>query len=143
MRTSKRSRLISGLAAVCVGAWVGIGCLAAPAAAAIHDIYTFQGGTDGAVPTSGLIADGEGRLYGSTSEGGEYGYGTVFRLTPPAEGQTQWTEEILHSFSLSDGLPPSGALVMDSSGNLYGTAPYAGPSGSDGYGTVFKPGFPG
>ena len=107
-------------------------------AASFKDIYVFQGGTDGQLPQYGLIADQQGRLYGSTSEGGEYGYGTVFQLTPPGAGQTHWTEVILHSFSISDGVPPTGTLAMDSSGNLYGTAQSGGPSGQTGHGTVFK-----
>jgi uncharacterized repeat protein (TIGR03803 family) len=124
-----------------VSAAVGVLCslAAAPAVvASIHDIYVFQGGTDGQFPSSGLIADAQGRLYGATSQGGASNYGTVYRLTPPAAGQTQWTEEILHSFSLSDGALPSGTLVMDAGGNLYGTTSQAGPTGIDGAGTVFK-----
>jgi uncharacterized repeat protein (TIGR03803 family) len=98
---------------------------------------------DGAFPTSGVIFDGIGNLYGVTNEGGAYasggcenlGCGTVFELTPGSNGT--WTESVLHSFSDNgvDGWEPYGGLVMDAAGNLYGTTSYGGAYG---YGTVFK-----
>jgi uncharacterized repeat protein (TIGR03803 family) len=98
-------------------------------------IYSFKGATDGAGPYGGLIADQDGNLYGTTSEGGGaylYGYGTVFELSPSAGG---WTETVIHSFHESDGCYPQKGLVMDAQGNLYGTA-YCG--GSHGSGVVFE-----
>lgn len=100
-------------------------------------IYSFKGGgTDGAAPYGSLIADNDGNLYGTTSEGGgggpEYGYGTVFELSPSADG---WAETVLHSFHFNDGSDPQKGLVMDAKGNLYGTA-YSG--GSHYSGVVFE-----
>jgi uncharacterized repeat protein (TIGR03803 family) len=61
-------------------------------------LYSFQGGSDGNDPEAGLIFDKEGALYGTTSGRGSGGNGTVFKLTPPAKGQTQWKETVLYSF---------------------------------------------
>jgi len=85
---------------------------------------------DGAVPLGSLIRDTSGNLYGTTSEGGTYGYGTAFELTPSG------TETVLHSFGSDsgDGVYPND-LVMDKEGNLYGTT---SEGGYYGYGTVFK-----
>ena len=114
-------------------------------AGSYHDIYEFQGGTDGVSPNGGLVMDAQGRLYGVTSQGGTYGYGTVFRLTPPASGQGTWSNETLHSFTYQiGGYFPSGSLVLGPDGSIYGTT-NAGSS-LRGQGTVFKltnaPGWP-
>jgi uncharacterized repeat protein (TIGR03803 family) len=98
--------------------------------------------TDGANPLVGLIFDAEGNLYGTTANGGSgdcmYGCGTVFELTPVAGGK--WTEKVLHSFSKDgrDGEGPSGRLIFDASGNLYGTTYNGGSSGCSECGTVFQ-----
>lgn len=85
-------------------------------------IYSFTGGADGAEPFSGLIADSNGVLYGTTALGGTTQLGTVFSLTPTSTG---WSESVLHSFSggAKDGNGPESALVIDSAGNLYGSTP--------------------
>jgi uncharacterized repeat protein (TIGR03803 family) len=77
-------------------------------------------GKDGYYAIASLMFDG-GNLYGTTLQGGIYGVGTVFELTPKASGG--WTEKVLHSFSNngSDGTRPYGGLISDASGNLYGT----------------------
>jgi uncharacterized repeat protein (TIGR03803 family) len=93
-------------------------------------------GKDGTKPVAGLVFDSRGRLYGTTAEGGAYGYyGTVFELTPTAGGS--WTEKVLHSFNDNgkDGYNPYAGLIFDASGNLYGTTGYGGAYG---YGTVFE-----
>ena len=94
---------------------------------------------DGYEPNAGLIADGAGNRYGTTSSGGIHSYGTVFELSPKEGGG--YTERVLHSFGLgTDGRSPIAGLVLDGAGNLYGTTEYGGihscPGG--GCGTVFE-----
>jgi uncharacterized repeat protein (TIGR03803 family) len=94
--------------------------------------------TTGGSPANGVIFDAKGNLYGTNKTGGSYGYGTVFKLTPPAAGKTAWTEStIFSSFALSgaSGESPSGGLMFDAKGNLYGVT---NGSGRGGGGTVFK-----
>ncbi len=81
---------------------------------------------------SWLILDGSGTLYGTTYQGGTTDVGTVFRVKPDGTGF-----QVLHSFTggASDGMYPFSSLVVDGSGNLYGTTVNGGPS--DG-GTVFR-----
>jgi|SRR5579872_72103 len=88
-------------------------------------LYTFQGGADGAESTSGLIFDSLGNLYGTTQQGGGFGFGAVFELSPIAGGG--WTEQVLYGFQGgSDGSEPPASLVFDKAGNLYGSALMAG-----------------
>jgi uncharacterized repeat protein (TIGR03803 family) len=88
-------------------------------------LYTFAGGSDGANPIVGLIADTSGNLYGTTTSGGSTGNGTVFKLTPPTTSGGPWSETVIWSFTASDGAQPFAGLIADVSGNLYGTT-YAG-----------------
>ena len=74
--------------------------------------------------------DSSGNFYGTTGEGGASGDGTVFEL---AKGSTPITT--LASFNGSNGSNPQAGLIMDSSGNLYGTAQNGG---ANGYGTIFE-----
>ena len=77
-----------------------------------------------------------GDLYGTTSAGGPYGYGTVFQLKRSAP---TWTENTLHDFAMgTDGGVPYSGLVWDASGNLYGASTDGGGSSESGGGTVFK-----
>jgi uncharacterized repeat protein (TIGR03803 family) len=93
-------------------------------------LHSFAGGADGANPSSGMINDPQGNLYGTTYAGGVYSYGTVFKLTPTG------VETVLYSFAGNpDGSNPSGGLVRDAQGNLYGTTSFGGAYY---YGTVFK-----
>jgi uncharacterized repeat protein (TIGR03803 family) len=85
--------------------------------------------TNGIGP-QGLIMDGSGNLYGTTDGGGSSGYGTVFEL---AHGSGTITT--LASFNGTDGNTPQASMVMDSSGNLYGTTENGGASN---IGTVFE-----
>jgi uncharacterized repeat protein (TIGR03803 family) len=102
---------------------------------------------DGFWPDTGLIADASGNLYGTTQAGGFYscgiqgasGCGTVFRLSPSADGK--WKETILHSFNCNNGQSPTGNVVFDAQGNLYGTTFFGGEVGCNypyGCGTVFE-----
>jgi uncharacterized repeat protein (TIGR03803 family) len=104
-------------------------------------LHSFTGGSDGANPYASLIADKQGALYGTTHVGGSSGSGTVFKLTPPVNGQTAWKETVLYSFGGSDGAFPWAGLVADKQGALYGTTTAAGNAACDGgygCGTVFK-----
>jgi uncharacterized repeat protein (TIGR03803 family) len=93
-------------------------------------IWTFSGATDGALP-NGLIMDASGALYGTTEAGGATGNGTVFKLTPPAQGQSQWTEQTLWSFQGgSDGSFAVAPLTLGRRGEIYGTTLGGGTAGT-------------
>jgi uncharacterized repeat protein (TIGR03803 family) len=99
-------------------------------------LYSFKGPpNDGAQPFPGLIVE-NGALYGTTDVGGTSNFGTVFKLTPPANNGGQWTETVLHSFagSPNDGADPQAGLVVYQ-GSLYGTTNGGGTSS---LGTVFE-----
>jgi uncharacterized repeat protein (TIGR03803 family) len=99
-------------------------------------LYSFGTGTDGAIPFAGVTLDAVGNLYGTTSAGGTYTYGTVFELS---KSGSSWKETILHEFALgSDGGVPYAGLVADSRGNFYGAATEGGEGGQSGGGTVFE-----
>jgi uncharacterized repeat protein (TIGR03803 family) len=99
-------------------------------------LYSFGSGTDGAIPVAGVTLDAKGSLYGTTSAGGTYGYGTVFQLKL---SKTGWQENILYNFQMqSDGGVPYAGVVFDGSGNLYGAATDGGGGGQNGGGTVFE-----
>jgi uncharacterized repeat protein (TIGR03803 family) len=94
-------------------------------------------------PNNGKRTEGgAGNLYGTTSVGGFYGYGTVFELTPSSDGT--WAETTLYAFTGgSDGGTPMAGLVFDGDGNFYGTTESGGGGPCDtlvpsGCGTVFK-----
>jgi uncharacterized repeat protein (TIGR03803 family) len=95
-------------------------------------LYNFGAyNTDGAQPAAGLVMDAGGNFYGTTFFGGVYTHGTLFRLTPDG------AETILHNFAFdgTDGFYPAGSLLLDSSGNLYGTTTDGGAYDA---GTVFE-----
>jgi len=80
-------------------------------------LYNFTGGADGAGPYGGVTFDSSGNLYGTTVGGGTGRVGVVYKLS--ASGQ----ETVLHTFFLhGEGSSPQGSVVLDSAGNLYGTA---------------------
>ena len=89
-------------------------------------LYAFTGHTDGGGVWDSVVFDTKGDLYGTTSGGGDFGYGTVFELTPTSHGP--WAEAVLHSFMLNDldGSEPDTDVILDSAGNLYGTTPNGG-----------------
>jgi uncharacterized repeat protein (TIGR03803 family) len=98
-------------------------------------IHEFGRGKDGSSPSAGLVFDTSGNLYGATDLGGNYGYGTVFELSPARDGG--WTEKVLHHFNYNgwDGMYPYGGVMVDTSGNVYGTTAGGGFYGS---GTIFE-----
>jgi uncharacterized repeat protein (TIGR03803 family) len=121
-------------------------------------LYTFQGGTDGAVPLAGLTIGKNGELYGTTYAGGtgsactahniagpyffvqSPGCGTVFELEPPSSAGGAWTETVLYNFTGgSDGGFPNAVVYQD--GVLDGTVTFGGNQkncGGVGCGDVFQ-----
>lgn len=90
-------------------------------------LHRFGCGADGAFPTSGVILDAEGRLYGTSDGDSSCLYGTVYQLINTG---ALWTENTLHQFQdQDDGAQPVGGLVMDTAGNLYGANAYGGVNG--------------
>jgi uncharacterized repeat protein (TIGR03803 family) len=97
-------------------------------------LHTFvNNGKDGYSSQAGLVFDTASNLYGTTSVGGPNGYGTLFELAPTGSGS--WTESVLYSWgnTSSDDAPLAG-LILDATGNLYGTT----PGDSSGNGAVFE-----
>jgi uncharacterized repeat protein (TIGR03803 family) len=105
-------------------------------------LYAFMGASDGWGPSSGLIRDAEGNLYGTTSNGGDlacnsgHGCGVVFKVDLAGK------ETVLHTFTgPPDGALPLAGVVLDADGDLYGTT-YIGGDGSacggEGCGVVFE-----
>jgi uncharacterized repeat protein (TIGR03803 family) len=128
MRTCSSSAAARTFAIVAVTVILAISAWAQPTE---KIIYSFTGSADGGSPQAGLVGDGKGNLYGTTSGGGTGAYchcGTVFELIPGSNGT--WTETVLYSFSASssDGSSPFGGLVFDSKGDLYGTTLFGGAS---------------
>jgi uncharacterized repeat protein (TIGR03803 family) len=87
--------------------------------------------TDGAFPAAGLLQATDGNFYGTTVSGGDYSYGTVFKITKAGKLTT------LHSFEYFDGEAPFSGLVQGPHGNLYGTTSEGGV-GENNSGTVFE-----
>lgn len=144
-------------------------------------LYSFQGGSDGMNPYSGVVMDAAGNLYGNTFQGGLYSGGTVYQLTQSSgnwslttltsgnwyaigrlaidsagnlyEATTEggignnstvfeltpsngnWIYTLLHDFAEDDGIGARGGVVLDSSGNIYGTVYQQGLYG---YGDVWE-----
>ena len=95
---------------------------------ALNTLYSF-GGADGANPNSGLIQGANGNLYGTTTQGGSFGDGTIYSMTADGALTT------LHSFSGSDGANPYGTLTEATDGSFYGTTQSGGTNDA---GTVFR-----
>lgn len=96
-------------------------------------------GPDGADPESSLTPDGAGGFYGTTYQGGLL-YGTVFRLSRNSSGG--WNETVIYKFTggAARSIPWFSNVILDKSGNLYGTLAWGGNEGDggDGYGVVFQ-----
>jgi uncharacterized repeat protein (TIGR03803 family) len=95
-------------------------------------LYSFcsqSGCTDGDAPYAGLLQATNGDFYGTTSEGGANGYGTVFKIAPSG------TMTTLHSFDSTDGANPYAGLIQATNGDFYGTT---NDGGTQNRGTVFK-----
>ncbi len=112
-------------------------------------LYNFEG-AEGAYPQTGLVRDRQGNLFGTavqTKACFPKGCGVVFELSPPASGQSNWTERTLYTFTReTDGRVPDGRLVLDNFGALYGVTnsggiqsrPNCGTYDQCGYGLVYK-----
>lgn len=109
-------------------------CRAIPCPWNISTLYEFRGSGDGNNPYFGEVAfDPAGNVYGTSMNDGQYGGGTVWKLS---HANGTWTETILHNFGNGqDGSTPMHGVIIDSAGNLYGTT-YQG--GTVGNGTVFE-----
>jgi uncharacterized repeat protein (TIGR03803 family) len=90
-------------------------------------IFNF-GGQNGATPVSVPVQGLDGKLYGVTGQGGQYGQGTIYSVT------TAGVQTVLHDFNVSDGSWPAG-LMLATDGNFYGSTYYGGTYG---YGVLFK-----
>jgi uncharacterized repeat protein (TIGR03803 family) len=83
-------------------------------------LYTFKGAPDGGLPQGNLVIDKAGNIYGATGEGGDaescpyFGCGVAFKI------DTHGKEQVLHEFLWAEGCNPSGGLISDAAGNLYG-----------------------
>ena len=96
-------------------------------------LYSFGQAPDGTVPVGGVTFGTPNTLYGTTSTGGTYGYGTVYQLK---RSGSAWTETTLYNFQDgNDGGTAYAGVIRDKSGNLYG-ATISGGTGSGG--TVFE-----
>jgi uncharacterized repeat protein (TIGR03803 family) len=112
-------------------------------AAATEQVLHSFNYSDGTHPYGGLIVDAAGNMYGTTSQDGPTGAGTVFELIPNGSGQ--WGYQVLYNFcsvsGCSDGIGPMSGLILDSAGNLYGTTSQGGNAifgCGHGCGTVFQ-----
>jgi uncharacterized repeat protein (TIGR03803 family) len=92
-------------------------------------IHKFNG-ANGEQPEGSLVFDSAGNLYGVTELGGAHNQGTVFELS--LSGNT-WKEKVLYNFTSTPVC--LGGLILDASGNLYGTDAFGGANSQ---GEVFE-----
>ena len=105
------------------------------------NLYSFQGGNDGLVPTGYIVIDGKGSLYSTTQlGGGGSNAGIAFKLSPPVQQGDPWTETVLHSFKAPIDSGDNGGLIWGKWGDLYGVTYLGGSKGCqrEGCGTVFE-----
>ena len=98
----------------------------------IKVIHTFGNGNDGGNPDGKVVFDAASTLYGTTSAGGLYQYGSVFKMSRSGGA---WTYNVIFNFNASTGETPMSGVVIDSAGNLYGTT---SSGGDDGQGVVYE-----
>jgi uncharacterized repeat protein (TIGR03803 family) len=116
---------------------VWIATIALPSYAQTYTIlYSFTGKADGSDPTSPLLRNSAGDLFGTTAQGGQWGAGVLFKFSSSGK------ETVLASFSNApvSGTPPTGQIARDSTGNFYGTTQLGGSSASGSLYTVNKTG---
>ena len=100
-------------------------------------LFSFTGQQGGGSPAGGLVADQNGNLYGAAING--FGCcGLIYELSPPAAGETEWTETTIYAFTGGlDGDGPYGDLAIDQYGAIYGATHFGG-GGSCLCGTIFR-----
>lgn len=99
-------------------------------------VHSFTGLSDGGLPESGLVPDGKGNFFGTTHYGGTNFGGVVYELSPNSNGT--WTEQVVYNFGLQGTISaanPSGALAIDTTGNIYGVVASGGELN---FGAVFE-----
>jgi uncharacterized repeat protein (TIGR03803 family) len=124
--------------------WTAFGCgviyeltLSKEAASTYHVLHRFASWpTDGQTPNGGLVRDSSGSFYGTTGLGGDKNHGTVFKIT--FNGRS-WRKTVLFDFpNCGDGCAPSGTLVFDRAGSLYGAGDGGNSCGPAACGLIFK-----
>ncbi|HEX3653575.1 MAG TPA: choice-of-anchor tandem repeat GloVer-containing protein [Rhizomicrobium sp.] len=96
-------------------------------------LYSFSGGGDGSSPISNVNLDSASNLYGTTSEGGAYGDGVIFKL---ARSGKHWTESVVHSFSgVPDGAYAYNGMVDGDPGTYFGATVHGG---EDDEGAIYR-----
>ena len=84
-------------------------------------LHRFTGGADGDGIFAGLTLDSSGNLYGTAAQGGKYGHGNVFEISPLSGGG--WKFSVIYVFrGEEDGASPTQGVIIDSAGNLYGVS---------------------
>lgn len=96
----------------------------------LQTLASFSGG---AYPEGALLVDANGNLFGTTQFGGDHGQGSVFEIVHTASGYSQ--PQTVYSFNYTDGAAPTGPLIADANGDLFGTTLQGGTGGQ---GTVFE-----
>jgi uncharacterized repeat protein (TIGR03803 family) len=144
-QSTKRARplpILSGVLGMVLAISVPCSAGTVPATApALTTLYNFPGGGGGSFLEAGLVLNSTtGVFYGATAEGGLYGWGTVYQLTPPGTGNctgSAWCPTVIYSFNPSqgDGASPEAGLTLATTGVLYGTTTFGGSSDD---GTVFS-----
>jgi uncharacterized repeat protein (TIGR03803 family) len=86
-------------------------------------LFNFTGGADGAYPTTGVVLDAAGNLYGTNSFGGSLGGGVLFELSPAGEFT------VLHNFGGGSAGDEAVGVVLDGAGNLFGATGFGGGPG--------------
>ncbi len=118
-----------------LGLAIALAATGASAKTVYTDRHDFTGQPDGDTPLAELVADSQGRLYGTTLRGGDFGNGALFRLTLPPTKTGPGSIEILHSFQYSEGAVPKGGVLIAADGGLYGTSNTGGLFNS---GTIWR-----
>lgn len=122
------TRLLTGL--LCL--WCASAAMGTAQAASEVVLHSFASPPKGAIPQAGVILDGAGNLYGTTSQGGTATAGVVYKLSPTGQ------ETVLHSLTggADGGNPwgnPRAGVIRDPAGNRYGATSYGGTAGQGAY----------